>query len=171
MKHLYDGETFEHEGLTFRVNFEPDSDAGEPWSREDGHGEVSDWTSRDKQPGERILCSDRGRKRYYDFAGAVKLARKDGWDAPPYGGKPGERAARAANADFERMQAWCNDQWSYVGVVVTLLDTDGDPTRETESLWGVESDGDYSSECARELAGEIATRIGETNVVSQTVRA
>jgi len=60
------------------------------------------WENRPKRPGELILASDGRVDRFYDFQAAVKLARRDRWDSPPYKtGKPGERAARAARADFE----------------------------------------------------------------------
>lgn len=69
-------------------------------------------------------------------------------------------AARAAEADFKRLDDWCNDRWCYVGCVVTLLDDDGDATDFTASLWGVESDGgEYLAEVARELADEIVSEI------------
>lgn len=68
-------------------------------------------------------------------------------------------AAGAAMADFERLHAWCNDEWEYVGVIVTRLDSDGEETDDTESLWGIESDSDdYLQEVAEELAGEILSR-------------
>ena len=85
-----------------------------------GHGPVSEWTTRAKQLGERVLVEDRrGAKRYYDFAEAVRIAKRDGWDAPPLGeGTKGQRAARAAEADFNRLRGWCNGDWEYVGIVV-----------------------------------------------------
>lgn len=41
---------------------------------------------------------------------------------------------------------------------------DGNPTQETESLWGIESDSDdYLTEVSRDLADEIASRVkGQT---------
>jgi len=153
-------ETFTYRRSTFKIEIVHDSDHGTPWENEDGHGPVSDWTSRAKCPGEMILTEDRGRKRFYDFAEACRIARRDGWNAAPYD-VPGEskrqRAARAAMADFERLRAWCNDQWHYVGVVVTRLDRHGNEMRhERASLWGIESDcEDYQEEVARELAAEI----------------
>ena len=73
----------ERNGRTFKVTIDRD-DMGPPWEEHDGHGPVSDWTTRDKRPGEMVLHQDGRSRRYYDFAGAVVLARKDGWDTEPY---------------------------------------------------------------------------------------
>jgi hypothetical protein len=77
---------------------------------------------------------------------------------------PREYAARAARADFERLRAWCNGEWSYVGVRVAALCPCCGEARESdaESLWGIESDsGDYLREVARELSEEIETAESE----------
>jgi len=81
----YDWTTFEHAGLTFRAKIERDDDMGAPWDEHDGRGPVSDWTTRDKLPGELVLSEDRrGRsKRFYDFAEACRIARKEGWGFLP----------------------------------------------------------------------------------------
>jgi hypothetical protein len=155
------------DGLTFRVTLEHDDSHGEPWKEEDGHGPVSDWTTRSKNAGERVLAKDGSHYHYYDYAGAMELAKKDGWGlseeataklaerlgrAPT----PGEIRAAAVDADFERMRAWCNDEWSYVGVCVQLLDMDGAPVDGYgDSCWGVESDGDYWKEVAQECAQNV----------------
>src|SRR5690348_8411347 len=152
-------QTIEVQGRQFSVAIEYDDSMGEPWKEHDGHGVVSEWTTRDKRPGERVINQDGRSYRYYDFAATIKRALEEGWDAPPYGGRKRERAARAAEADFERMRGWCNDQWHWCGVVVTLLDDEGDETKEAASLWGIESDaGDYLNQVARELADEILAR-------------
>lgn len=81
----YVGETIECErnGLRFVATLYHDgSDA--PWERDDGHGPVSDWTTRDKAPGELELHSVSRSKLYYDFAEACRIARRDGWGAPMY---------------------------------------------------------------------------------------
>jgi len=161
-------QTIELSGLTFRWDIEPDDISGAPWDNEDGHGIVSEWTQRSKRPGERVLCEDGRSKRFYDVAETMKIAKRDGWDAAPYGGTPGERAARAVDRDFEYLRGWCNGDWEYVGVVVTLLDDEGEPTGETDSLWGIESsDAEYIQSTAQELAQGIADSvIGETSEVS-----
>ena len=158
---LYDVDTFKHEGLTFKFETAHDDDMGAPWDEHDGHGPVSEWTTRDKRAGELILSTDRhGAKRFYDFAKTVKIAKRDGWNAPPYelpGETKGQRAAKAAMADYDRLRRWCNDQWGWCGVVVTAIDLPGEPTR---SLWGIESDaGEYFETLAQELAGEIIAEV------------
>lgn len=215
---MFDGQKFTHAGHNFRVSMATDCDTGAPWIEHDGHGIVSDWTSRDKKPGELVLaCDGRGRarngvRRFYDFAETVKIARRDGWGIAPYKldierganglmranaqwfeGRqlvaiqtdwsddindatrqayamhratfPSARtyAAAAAMADFERLRAWCADEWYWVGVTVELLDDFGDAMGETESLWGIESDADeHIGEVARELAGEIIARMEQS---------
>jgi hypothetical protein len=73
--------TLTHRGRAFTVTVDRDDDMGAPWEEHDGHGPVSDWTTRDKRPGEMILNTEgRGRsRRYYDFAAACRQARAEGW--------------------------------------------------------------------------------------------
>jgi len=69
-------------------------------------------------------------------------------------------AARAAEEDFNRLRRFCEGDWAYCGVVVELLGDDDEPTGDSESVWGIESDaGDYLDETAHECAGEILARI------------
>lgn len=162
---MFDGDTFEHNGRNFRVEFPFDEFNEAPWDREDGHGAVTDWTTRAKAPGEMELCRDGRLRRFYDFAGAVATAKHDGWDAAPYSTTEtkGQRAHKAAMADFERLRRWCTAEWTYIGVVVHLLDDAGDDMGESESLWGIESDsGAYLDATARELAEEIIYRLAKT---------
>lgn len=143
-------------GYRAEVTVERDQDMGEPWKEHDGHGPVSEWTTRDKAPGERLLCVDHSHKRYYDFAEAVRIAKREGWDAPPYKtGTKAQQAARAAEADYERLRGWCNDQWHWTGVCVTVFDRH-DAEIADDSVWGVESDGDYWEVLAREMAFNLA---------------
>lgn len=143
--------------MSLRVDCEHDSDHGAPWEEDDGHGPVSEWTTRDKRPGERLLHSDRHSKRYYDFAAAIKQAKRDGWDAPGWGAPPyktgtkGETALRAVKRDFQYLKDWCEDRWEYVVVIVKLLNADGEEIA-SDALGGVESEGDYWRECAAEMA-------------------
>jgi hypothetical protein len=176
------GDTFEYRGYTFKITIDRDDHMGEPWKEHDGHGTVSDWRrsdkiGADKAPGERVLVSDRHSYRLYDFAAAVQTARKDGWGCKHSyaynvgryvfvsGHKTaGELAACAAECDYERMRRWCNDGWYWCTVSVRLIEFDEDDqeveTDETESLSGIESDsGAYLGDVARELAGEIISRL------------
>lgn len=161
-------ETIKHQGHTFRVEHFADEDADAPWERQDGHGVISEWTRRDKQPGEVSIIEDRGSHRYYDVQATMRIARRDGWGlgadetaalARKLQRTPtkGEIAAESVRMDMERMRGWCRDDWYYVGVVVTLLSPDGDPLEShSESLWGIESDcADYLQEVAQDLAEQI----------------
>lgn len=199
---FYPGEEFEfiHNGVEYTARIEHDDTSGAPWEEEDGHGEVSEWTTRAKSSGELVLNGDNGSKRFYDFAGACRIARRDGWGFLPEpvrverrhgGGCTGaalptyrsggfsivsddsghayselhrmhretmtakQYAAGAAMADYERLRAWCNDEWCYVGVVVRRTG-DCECCGESESLWGIESDaGEYIREVSIELAEEM----------------
>jgi hypothetical protein len=166
---MNDGDTFQHDGATFRVNFTDDDTADPPWLQEDGHGPVSEWryhgqgqgTKPPKAPGERLLLWDRGSYRTYDFAEACKIARRDAWGAAgDESMTPRQKAAHAAEADFLRLRAWCNAEWTYVGVTVELLDDAGEPLGLKESLWGIESDAsEHLDEVAHDLADEILLRL------------
>lgn len=160
---LFDNDRFEHNGRTFRVEL-PHETADPPWDREDGHGPVSDWTVRDKAPGERLLSGDGPRRRYYDFQEAIKIAKRDRWDAAPFGkGTKSQRAARAVEADFERLRLWCDGAWFYVGVIVHLV---AGPARSA-GLWGVESDAhDWIAQSAHELASEISAELDDEMAAS-----
>lgn len=81
---LCDNDTFERADHTFHVTFPFDDSNRKPWEECEGHGPVSEWTTRDKAPGELVLCEDRGYKRFYDYQAAVKLAKHDRWNSPPY---------------------------------------------------------------------------------------
>ncbi|HEU0198537.1 MAG TPA: hypothetical protein VFQ88_15165 [Nevskiaceae bacterium] len=179
------GDVFSRGDLAFRFFTEHDYDAGAPWDREDGHGPVSDWTHvtgwrpnpttryLDRPAGSLILCQDDCSARFYRFAEAMRIAKRDGWglsaldtarlhDKLGHDPKPGEIREAVVRADFERLRDWCNDRWEYVTVGVRLLDVDGRSTGEAESLGGVESDaGDYLMDVANELAEDIIARVGD----------
>lgn len=165
--------------MTLVVAVCDDHDHGTPWENEDGHGPVSEWTSRAKRAGELVLAEGRrdGTKRYYDFAAACREARRDGWGSEPFnieGETPRQKAARAVMADYNRLRDWCRDEWRYIGVALFLLDdgTKCDPEaianaepfgeRQSVALWGIESDaGEYYREVVEQLtqqarSGELA---------------
>ena len=71
-----DFETITVQGRDFAVMVEPDDDGMRaPWEEHDGHGIVSEWTSRDKRAGERVLSRDRSSYLYYDVAATMRKAR------------------------------------------------------------------------------------------------
>lgn len=83
----YDGDTIDGytlpDGWTLRVSIEHDDGMGAPWKEHDGHGEVSEWTRRDKRPGEWVLCTDRGSSRFYDAQESQRIAIRDRWGMGP----------------------------------------------------------------------------------------
>lgn len=139
---VVDGETIECDvdgGFTAVATLHMDDDVGPPWEREDGHGPVSDWTTREPRKGERVLNQNGISYRYYDFAAALKAAKAEGWDAPPFGvGTPDERAKRAVERDFKVLKAWCDDEWHYFGVAVTVRKAGVELVGEYDhALWGI----------------------------------
>lgn len=151
------------DGVDYIVDVVRDDSGESPWNREDGHGEVTEWVRRDKKPGELVLMKDRGSFRYYDYAGAMETAKKDGWGHGPdvAGETPAQKAHRAVMADYARLKAFCDNEWEYVGVVVYPINEDDEPRRKWgELLWGIESDSgdEYFADIAKELAGEVAAR-------------
>lgn len=154
-----DGDTITCEagGFVLTATVYRDDDASPPWKRHDGHGPVSDWTSRQRAPGERILSQDCGNYRYYDVDQAVEIAKRDGWDSPPFKkGTKASRAARAVEADFAHLKAWCDDEWQWVGVAVTVSKSDVELTGKYDhAIWGIESSsGHYLTEVANEMVSE-----------------
>jgi hypothetical protein len=152
----YETRTVTVDGRTFIASFYVDEGHDAPWDAEDGHGPVSDWTSREKRSGERVLCSDRSSRRFYDWQAACKLARSDGWDTAPYDAP--NRIERVVQADFDRLQAWCNDEWYWCGIAVQATDNDGEPIGDkyAHTVWGIESDADdYFSEVIADLISEV----------------
>ena len=160
--------TGEIDGFTITARIVYDEDMGPPWKEHDGHGPVSEWTDRPKRPGERVLSCDRNLYRYYDVAEATKIAKRDGWDAPPYRqGTPGEQASRAVKRDYEYLRAWCNDDWYWCGIVLSVQRGSIMLEADAADAWGIEcridgGDNSHLTELANELVDEavgVGTRI------------
>ena len=148
-------------GTHYRVEITPDYWAGTPWNYCDGHGDVSDWTTRDKRAGELILAADGRIKRFYDFQGAIKKAKAEGWDAKPHKtGTKSEQAVRAVMADFKHLKAWCNDEWHYAVLRVVLLGSEGEIAEYDDYLGGVEFG--YGMEYWKEEAANMAEELERT---------
>ncbi len=149
------------DGFYAVVHLPYDQHYGAPWKECDGHGPVSEWTTRDKRPGEWELSSDRWSKRYYDFAEAVKIAKRDGWGlsseglaelAAKLGRTPtkGQIAVAAVERDYEMLRGWCNDEWHWIGVCVDIYDAEGEEAY-SDSVWGVADLDDYWKTLALEF--------------------
>ena len=167
MKHYFQEDTIDIDCRRYRVRFACDDDHGLPWEDDDGRGIVLDWRSREgKKPGWRVLNIDGGSARYFDWGGTMKKAKQDGWGlgeeelakltadlgAAP---TPGQIAERATQMEFDFLRAYCNDDWSYVGIeVVAIIDGEPDESLE-ETCWGFETWKDYHLEAAQMLARDL----------------
>ena len=171
LSRVYDGQQIEVKGMQFIVSLEHDDNSEAPWERSEGHGPVSEWTTRhDKRPGEWIVSMDRNSRRYYDSQEAMRLAKRDGWGlcekktaqlALKLGRAPtiGEIRAEAVRVDFEFLRGWCADDWHYLGVCVRHVSQDEDE-RYGHAVWGIEScSEEYIAETAYELAERCAAEI------------
>jgi hypothetical protein len=147
--------TITHDGVPFAVDIFRDSHSPEPWEMSDGHGPVRTAPRAEKRPGERVLGPTGSRDWWYlyDFRAAVVTALKDGWR--PVKQRAGIQTRRtlasdAVNEDYEYLRAWVQDEWHYVGVVVTHEESGAN-----YSTWGVESnDTAYLETVAHEQAAE-----------------
>lgn len=183
-----DGEIVEREGLRFRINIEDDPDFGPPWDEGDGQGIISDWETRDKKPGERVLNTDRSSKRFYDIQATTAKAKQEGWGLAPEriaewtakaGRAPTKKqiTAAAVEHNYKWMRGWCTDQWRYCGIIVTLLGEVGDGGMDDNvendyghAIWGMESEDDAGiAEYAEEFMDEIIRE--HTEELKETKRA
>lgn len=158
----YETVTEEHEGYTIRIHCHVDTDMGEPWKEHDGHGIVSEWTRRKKEPGELILWEDHHSFLYYDFAETMKIAKRDGWSVDPLkleGAETvGEKAAKAVWSDYERLRAWCRGDWHWLGFTSEIEDPEGNQW-ESDSVWGYDDEKYMLEEARASLKCEIDLRI------------
>jgi hypothetical protein len=163
-------ETVELNGYSARIEVFHDEHMGAPWEEHDGHGIVSDWRSRDsKQPGELVLNEDHGSYRYYDYAGTLAIARKDGWGLSAellaalerkLGRKATKREITAASVmrDYEHLRAWCNDEWQWLGYTTTITTPDGTEI-DGDSCWGFDEEKYMMSEAKGNAESTIADLI------------
>jgi hypothetical protein len=154
------------------VTWERDDFMCPPWEEHDGCGIVSDWTSRDKRPGERVLSADRSSRRYYDFEGTIRRATKDGWGlsdeslaklANELQREPTKKEiiAKAVERDFEYLRGWCNDEWCWCVRSVEIQ-----ATKYSDSLCGIDGTEEtiksYTAEAIREAKAWLDNELAES---------
>lgn len=181
---VYPGESFtvESNGRTYQVTIEQDDTGDAPWERSCGMIEVDrvshnygTYCGPSKKPSEYVF--HRGNRGCYsyvvDMRRAIETALIESWGISPATqsgvemarGRPmtkREIAVYAVNQNIEFMRGWCADEWAYVGVCVSLLNDEGEPTGEYDAaLWGIESiSGDYINDSViPELIAEIERSI------------
>lgn len=127
---------FSHQGYNFSATVQEDD---YPHLEDESHGPIIFGLTRDKRAGYMVLKQEGPRVVYYDFAQAVRQARKENWGAWDALGMdtPGQIAHKAAMADFRHLKRWFNDEWRYVVVTVELLDKEGVPVGIHNTLGGI----------------------------------
>jgi hypothetical protein len=167
MKQIYDGMEFSHHGREFKAEFPDDFDHGMPWENDDGRGVVEriryPYYSRiPKAPGDVVLWANRGDAILLKGAETRAKIRKEGGGLGPdemaelrlkLGREPTRRQVEAEcfAQEVTFLGGFLNDQWNYVGVVVTDLESG-----ESDSLWGIESCAkDHLWDVAQDLASGI----------------
>lgn len=153
--------------LAYSTRPEPYPDP--PWENSDCHGDVRQ-LGRYEKPGRGEV--DIGGGWVYDQGGAFALASRQGWGLAPddvarlatrLGKKPSRAQIRAEaiRQDIRYLQRYIEGDWYYLVVTVKLFDPTGMEVT-SESVCGVESDGDYWETVAKELAGEVLHDAGLT---------
>jgi hypothetical protein len=155
----YETQTITRNNTTLVVEYYYDDDSGKPWKDSDGLGVVSEWTYRDKRPGERVLHEDRGARLYYDVQQTTAIALRDGWGvAGQTFATKRQQAAAAVEADFQYLRRWCQGDWFFIGIVVRTEDG-----AVSDSLWRIESDAtEYHKEIIEELAEQCLRQIARS---------
>ena len=140
--------------MKLSYQFEDDNVTGPPWDEIEGHGPVVEagrhsHRSGNKRPGWRPLHSPVivRTQLYYDWKEACRMARVEGWDAPPYG-EPG-RIQRAVQHDFDYLRQYVAGDWGYVCVVIR-----DENCRIVNSVCGVETYKGFHEEFAEVFLAE-----------------
>lgn len=145
--------------FTYTIEREQDTDYN-PLEDEDGHGVVSDWTSRRKYPSEVIIADDHGTRRYYDIQASIANFTKFGGFTATDGKTLKQVVAEAVERDKDFLERWFSDKvWcDIIRVKVTFKGF----TLECDScLGGVYSDSpdSYIAEIADDLVYSIQERL------------
>jgi hypothetical protein len=178
MRTPLDAHTQEINSYAVRIEIYQDEHHGPPWEEHDGHGPVSGWTyynpsswASTKRPGQRVLSRDRHSARFYDWQEATKTAKRDRWGigdeqkmdlAKRLKRNPtkGDITAEAVRLDFERLRAWCNDEWQWLGFRTTITAPDG-TEHDGDSYWGFD-DPAYMMEEAQSNAEAFVANLIKT---------
>ena len=81
--------------------------------------------------------------------------------------EPSEIQEAAVQADFDYLKSWCDDEWRYVGLLVTLVKPDGTLDESPEGIiWGVPGNDlehirTVAFQIASELASEFSSELSE----------
>ena len=139
-------------GLAYHVEYWQDLDLPPPQEWGDCHGVVhrsicrvdDDYIADMQESGDlpedllmrlpafRLLYAERGDYLYYDVIASATRAATD-WGCKP------EDVADVVDNDFEYLRGWYENDWSWMGITLTKLDDDGNPTDDYVTVGGYES--------------------------------
>lgn len=146
-------------GVTVQIEyFYDDEIRAQPWSEYDGNVNIYELRG-DKKPSEIVLKTNGRTAWAYDIKDAISQAKRESWGTDPRGTQnltKKQRILLAVEHNVELWRGWLNDGWHYVGVVCTVLDSEGEETDISDSCWGFESLDDYHETAGREMAESLA---------------
>ena len=162
----FDTETVTFGDVTVLIEyFVDDTYRPEPWDEYDGNVEF--WPvrgSHEKKPSERYLTKDRFNAWVYDIRDAHDKAIRESWCTGCDWVKGLTRrqiATRAVEENVSFWRAYLDGDWFYAGVVITVLDKDGEKTEHADSCWGFETFNSYHRTAGNDMARELAATSGE----------
>lgn len=146
-------------GYSVRATLKYDDHSDAPWENQECfavpiESPRDQWDMVDGELSGHLRIEARRDVWFYPFSDALAKARQE---QRKYGCKQGRaeieaRALAAVRAEYEFFRRYFREDWCYVGVVVELLDGDGETVGE-DSLWGIESDStEYILETANDMA-------------------
>jgi hypothetical protein len=105
----------------------------------------------------------------YDWKAALVKAKAEGWGAMqmPVGLTPAQELEHVVKLDFDYLKAWCDDEWCYSYVTVTLV-KDSD---YSDSLGGIEYWHYKPNKYLDDTITEIATAIVVDYLFEQSEKA
>ncbi len=164
---MHDGQIIEKCGFKFRVNIENDNDHCPPWEDDEGAGVVTDWVNRSKRPHELLLNANSRVKRFFDVKATTEKANEQGWGLTEekraelrekLGKEPTRKQviAKAVDLEYKHLKAYCDDDWYYVGVIVTQIFTGKEKLDYANACWGFESKDEQGiKECAEDFMNQV----------------
>jgi hypothetical protein len=166
---------FERGGVWVRVKLEYDTDGGPPW--EDGdEGKMRDVDRYAEHPAQRngdeyLIGDGRGGQMIWTPPKEMRVLTHAYYlrDFHGYAMQPAMEEARRRVEERRRwLERWCQDDWCYAGLVVSIYETEEDAAGDEneiamDSLWGIDHDRD-NDEYLQETANDMVSNLVDTEI-------